>query len=61
MDTELTTDDKRQILADILVWAEVTQPHYDPTTQTFVTAPHDDSFQRIGAALRAAKAERGLQ
>lgn len=29
---ELSTDRKRQILADILVWAEVTQAHYDHNT-----------------------------
>ena len=26
---ELATEKKRQILADILVWAEITQSHYD--------------------------------
>ncbi|GLC36792.1 hypothetical protein PLESTB_000782500 [Pleodorina starrii] len=53
---------KRQILADILVWAEVTQDHYDSGTQRFVTDPHaaDESFQRIGRAFRAAKARKGL-
>ncbi len=29
---ELSKDDKRQILADIMVWAEITQSHYDPNT-----------------------------
>lgn len=29
---QLCTEKKRQILADILVWAEVTQAHYDQTT-----------------------------
>lgn len=28
-ESELSTDEKRQILADILVWAEITQEHYD--------------------------------
>lgn len=59
---ELSTDQKRQILADILVWAEVTQDHYDPPTAQFVTDPHgkDASFQRIGRMLKEAKAKRGL-
>ncbi|KAF8072584.1 PPOX2 [Scenedesmus sp. PABB004] len=58
----LPKDSKRQILADILVWAEITQSHYDPGTASFVTEPHGDdaSFQRIGKLLKAAKAERGL-
>ncbi|GLI68254.1 hypothetical protein VaNZ11_012607 [Volvox africanus] len=53
---------KRQILADILVWAEVTQDHYDSGTQRFVTEPHeaDESFQRIGRTFRALKATKGL-
>ncbi len=59
-DTEISKDEKRQILADILVWAEVTQPHYSSSTQSFVTEHHDESFQRIGDSLRAAKAQRGL-
>jgi len=29
---ELSKEMKRQILADILVWAEITQSHYDPNT-----------------------------
>lgn len=29
---ELSTDKKRQILADILVWAEISQSHYDQNT-----------------------------
>ncbi|GFR52871.1 hypothetical protein Agub_g15499 [Astrephomene gubernaculifera] len=51
---------KRQILADILVWAEVTQEHYDSGTQRFVTEPHeaDESFQRIGRAFRVVKARK---
>ncbi|KAG2482542.1 hypothetical protein HYH03_018533 [Edaphochlamys debaryana] len=51
---------KRQILADILVWAEVTQDHYDSGTARFVTEPHagDESFQRIGATFRKVKATR---
>ena len=28
----LSNEGKRQILADIMVWAEVTQPHYDAGT-----------------------------
>ncbi|KAG2423566.1 hypothetical protein HXX76_015206 [Chlamydomonas incerta] len=53
---------KRQILADILVWAEVTQEHYDSGTLRFVTEPHeaDESFQRIGRTFRAVKASKGL-
>eukprot|EP00877_Chromochloris_zofingiensis_P013502 jgi/Chrzof1/8405/Cz03g09130.t1 len=59
---ELSTDKKRQILADILVWAEISQSHYDQNTVSFVTAPHceDDSFQRIGKVFKAAKERRGL-
>jgi hypothetical protein len=30
--TELSKEKKRQILADILVWAEITQSHYDSNT-----------------------------
>lgn len=30
--TELSKEKKRQILADILVWAEITQSHYDSST-----------------------------
>eukprot|EP00878_Enallax_costatus_P004280 GHUV01004511.1.p2 GENE.GHUV01004511.1~~GHUV01004511.1.p2 ORF type:complete len:145 (+),score=37.43 GHUV01004511.1:212-646(+) len=59
---ELSTEKKRQILADILVWAEITQAHYDTKTTSFVTEPHggDASFQRIGRLLKAAKKDRGL-
>ena len=28
----LCSEGKRQILADIMVWAEITQPHYDAST-----------------------------
>jgi hypothetical protein len=61
-DDELPKERKRQILADILVWAEITQAHYDSNTASFVTEPHggDASFQRIGRLLKAAKDERGL-
>eukprot|EP00879_Flechtneria_rotunda_P002464 GHRR01002661.1.p2 GENE.GHRR01002661.1~~GHRR01002661.1.p2 ORF type:complete len:164 (+),score=33.31 GHRR01002661.1:239-730(+) len=61
-DTNLPTERKRQILADILVWAEITQSHYDQKTASFVTDPHggDASFQRIGKLLKAAKQQRGL-
>ncbi|KXZ44798.1 hypothetical protein GPECTOR_62g913 [Gonium pectorale] len=60
--TEPSSCCKRQILADILVWAEVTQDHYDAGTQRFVTEPHagDESFQRIGRAFRAVKERKGL-
>lgn len=53
---------KRQVLADILVWAEVTQEHYDYNTLQFVTGPHmgDESFQRIGKLLAEVKAAKGL-
>ena len=49
-------------LPPCVVWAEVTQQHYDKVTLQFVTQPHetDQSFQRIGKALQAAKATRGL-
>jgi len=59
---ELSTEQKRQILADILVWAEITQEHYDQPTAQFITDPHgkDASFQRIGRWLKEAKAARGL-
>lgn len=59
---ELPKDARRQILADILVWAEITQAHYDPSTASFVTGPHDGdaSFQRIGKLFKAAKQQRGL-
>ncbi|WIA28514.1 hypothetical protein OEZ86_011057 [Tetradesmus obliquus] len=60
--SELPTERKRQVLADILVWAEITQSHYDQHTASFVTDPHgsDASFQRIGRLLKAAKKDRGL-
>lgn len=53
---------KRQVLADILVWAEVTQDHYDRNTLQFVTGPHmgDESFQRIGKLFAEVKQEKGL-
>lgn len=59
---ELSREEKQQILADILVHAELQQPHYDSSTVAFVTEPHSDdaSFRRIGKLLRAAKQERGL-
>ncbi|KAL6746173.1 hypothetical protein V8C86DRAFT_1562800 [Haematococcus lacustris] len=37
LNIELTKDRRRQILADILVWAEVTQQHYDATTRRSAT------------------------
>eukprot|EP00798_Chlamydomonas_sp_ICE-L_P008795 gene8795-33665_t len=54
--------DKRQVLADILVWAEMTAPGYDQRAAAFITAPHagDDSFQRIGKFLASAKQAAGL-
>jgi hypothetical protein len=30
--SELPKERKRQVLADILVWAEITQSHYDQNT-----------------------------
>lgn len=59
---ELGLEQRRQVLADILVWAEVTQSRYDEDTASFVTEPHeqDASFRRIGDMLKAAKASRGL-
>ncbi|GFH17439.1 uncharacterized protein HaLaN_14077 [Haematococcus lacustris] len=62
LNIELTKDRRRQILADILVWAEVTQQHYDATTRSFVLEPnqHDESFLRIGSFLKDAMQEQGL-
>jgi hypothetical protein len=53
---------RRQILADILVWAEVTQTHYDSNTRSFVLEPnqHDESFLRVGRFLREAKQQHGV-
>jgi hypothetical protein len=61
-DAQLSVEDRRQILADILVWAEVTRPGYDAAAADFVTGPHasDTAFRRVGDALKAAKEERGL-
>jgi hypothetical protein len=61
-DAQLSVEDRRQILADILVWAEVTRPGYDAAAADFVTGPHasDAAFRRVGDALKAAKEERGL-
>ncbi|KAI8467965.1 MAG: hypothetical protein J3K34DRAFT_428875 [Monoraphidium minutum] len=58
---ELGLERRRQVLADILVWAEVTQSRYDEGTASFVTEPHeqDASFRRIGDMLKAAQARRG--
>ncbi len=36
LNVAVTKERKRQILADILVWAEVTQQHYDTTTRRCV-------------------------
>lgn len=60
---QLSVDARRQILADILVWAEVSQARYDEAAAAFVTAPHesDDAFNRIGRALREARQARGLE
>eukprot|EP00798_Chlamydomonas_sp_ICE-L_P003789 gene3789-13857_t len=59
----MSTMKKRQILADILVWAEVTAPGYDKVAASFITGPHsgDESFQRIGKLLAEAKAGVGLE
>mmetsp|Transcript_26533 Transcript_26533/g.71772 ORF Transcript_26533/g.71772 Transcript_26533/m.71772 type:complete len:154 (-) Transcript_26533:1020-1481(-) len=53
---------KRQILADILVWAEVTQGHYDKNTRSFVLEPnqYDESFLRVGQFLRESKQQHGI-
>jgi len=61
-DAQLSVEDRRQILADILVWAEVTRPGYDSAAADFVTGPHsgDGAFRRVGEALGRAKEERGL-
>lgn len=58
----VSTEEKRRVLADILVWAEITREGYDSNTASFVTTPHetDSSFQRIGRLLRESKAARGL-
>jgi hypothetical protein len=61
-DAQLSVEDRRQVLADILVWAEVTRPGYDAAAADFVTGPHasDAAFKRVGEALKRAKEERGL-
>lgn len=61
-DAQLPVEDRRQVLADILVWAEVTRPGYDAAAADFVTGPHasDAAFRRVGEALKRAKEERGL-
>eukprot|EP00200_Dunaliella_tertiolecta_P015016 CAMPEP_0202417798 /NCGR_PEP_ID=MMETSP1128-20130828/44167_1 /ASSEMBLY_ACC=CAM_ASM_000463 /TAXON_ID=3047 /ORGANISM="Dunaliella tertiolecta, Strain CCMP1320" /LENGTH=122 /DNA_ID=CAMNT_0049025211 /DNA_START=41 /DNA_END=409 /DNA_ORIENTATION=- len=53
---------KQQILADILVWAEITQAHYNQEVQRFVTQPNeqDESFQRVGRMLQEAKKRQGI-
>lgn len=53
---------KRQIFADILVWAEVTRPGYDEQAAAFVTETHrqDENFQRIGRHLKSVKAQKGV-
>lgn len=59
---DATLDMKRQILADILVWAEITQEHYDKQTRSYVSGMHADdaSFQRIGKVFLEVKHQRGL-
>jgi hypothetical protein len=61
-DAQLSVEARRQVLADILVWAEVTRPGYDAAAADFVTSPHasDAAFRRVGEALKRAKEERGL-
>lgn len=58
----VSQDKKRQILADILVWAEITAPGYDQAAASFIMGPHlgDDSFKRIGDNLTASKRKAGL-
>lgn len=62
-DQDLTKEQRQQILADVLVWAEITQQHYDQDTAKFVTSPHesDGQFQRIGALFQKAKRKRDLE
>ncbi|KAF5826893.1 hypothetical protein DUNSADRAFT_1807 [Dunaliella salina] len=58
----ISKERKRQILADILVWAEVMQGHYDKSTRSFVLEPHkyDESFLRVGQFLQMSKQHRGI-
>lgn len=60
---ELSKEQRQQILADVLVWAEVTQQHYDDNTASFVTSPHakDEQFQRVGVLFRQEKMQHHLQ
>lgn len=62
LNASLGKERRRQILADILVWAEVTQQHYDASTRRFVVEPnqHDESFLRIGGFLKEAMEEQEL-
>ncbi|GFH21406.1 uncharacterized protein HaLaN_18707 [Haematococcus lacustris] len=62
LNVSLGKERRRQILADILVWAEVTQQHYDASTRRFVLEPnqHDESFLRIGGFLKEAMEEQEL-
>ena len=53
---------KRQIFADILMWAEMLMPGYDQATAAFMTGQHveDESFVRVGKSLREAKQIKGI-
>lgn len=56
----LTRDEKRQIIADLMVWSGMDA--HDQPTQQFVLAPHlqDTTFISTGRLLREAMAERGM-
>lgn len=53
---------KRQIFADILMWAEMLKPGYDQQTAAFMTGHHveDESFVRVGKLLSEAKRSKGI-
>ena len=53
---------KRQIFADILMWAEMLKPGYDQQTAAFMTGHHveDEGFVRVGKLLGEAKKSKGI-
>jgi len=59
---EVNKERKSQILADILVWAEISQQHYEATTRDFVVAPNvqDESFVRVGRFLHESQQLHGM-
>jgi len=62
LNVDVSKERQRQILADILVWAEITQNHYAPEQRSFVMEPHqhDESFLRVGRFLMEAKEQHGM-